>query len=386
MMEVLSNNSSVSRWQRWLFGQADFHENEEYQEFRYKFLIILMISAGLLTLLFILGTLSQINPLGWRHGWAMMTFTATTLVMWLLLRGHPERFKTIAWSYEVLSLLESTSALIHVPIDELRVLWFYTNVPCVFILLGQRPGWIITLGTMAGLVWVNTALEHPYSGPAMATGVLALAYLGISFHAYGDRSMSYFKRMRDYNAQLQALASHDPLTGIMNARAYYRVCDQAIHASQRNRSFFSVLFIDLDHFKMINDRYGHAVGDEVLREVAQTLQKNIRRSDALGRIGGEEFSVFLPDTEPEGAKALAETLRLAVASLRITTAGQELQVTASIGVAAGHFGAGQDANMALIQQHADQAMYEAKRAGRNRVSFFDARPSDAPGAGSTAST
>ena len=371
-MSFLSHTAKPARWQNWLFGQVDFHENEEYQEFRYKFLIILMISAGLLTLLFILGTLSQINPLGWRHGWAMMTFTVATLVMWLLLRGRPHRFKSIAWSYEVLSLLESTSALIHVPIDELRVLWFYTNVPCVFILLGQKPGWLITLGTMAGLVLVNAGLAQPYSGPAMATGVLALAYLGISFHAYGDRSMSYFKRMRDYNAQLQALASHDPLTGVMNARAYYRACDQAIHASQRSRAPFSVLFIDLDHFKMINDRHGHAVGDEVLREVAQTLQRHIRRSDALGRIGGEEFSVFLPDTQAEGAQALAETLRLSVAALRITTAGQVLRVTASIGVAAGHFGGSTDASMASIQQRADQAMYEAKRAGRNRVSLFNA--------------
>lgn len=364
--------------QQLLFGQAEFHENEEYQEFRYKFLIILMISGSLLTLLFILGTLSQINPLGWRHGWAMMTFTSLSFVMWLLLRNRPARFKTIAWSYEVLSLLESTSALIHVPIDELRVMWFYTNVPCVFILLGQKPGWVITLGTMAGLAFGNAYLDAPYSTPAMATGLLALAYLGISFHAYGDRSMSYFKRMRHYNAQLQELASHDPLTGVLNARAYYRVCDQAIHASRRQKAVFAVLFIDLDHFKSINDRYGHAVGDEVLREVAQTLQNKIRRSDALGRIGGEEFSVFLPDTRLSGAQELAESLRLAVADLRIQTAGQTLKITASIGVAGGDFGSSQGQDMKQIQQQADQAMYEAKREGRNRVSTFNA-PSPAPG-------
>ena len=371
----LIKSRSLGEWiQKLLFGQAEFHENEEYQEFRYKFLIILMISGSLLTLLFILGTLSQINPLGWRHGWAMMTFTSLSLAMWLLLRNQPHRFKTIAWGYEILSLLESTSAVIHVPVDELRVMWFYTNVPCVFILLGQKPGWIITLGTIAGFAWGNGHLEHPYSPPAMATGILALAYLGISFHAYGDRSMSYFKRMRHYNAQLQELASHDPLTGIMNARAYYRVCDQAIHASQRQQSGFSVLFVDLDHFKSINDRYGHAVGDEVLREVAQTLQRHIRRSDALGRIGGEEFSVFLPDTSIQGAQELAEKLRVAVESLRITTAGQTLQITASIGVAGGQFVKDTPPSMKHIQQQADQAMYEAERAGRNRVSAFVAQP------------
>ncbi len=371
-MAFLNFDARKGWLQQLLFGQAEFQENEEYLEFRYKFLIVLMVAGSLLTLLFILGTLSEINPLGWRHGWAMMTFTALSLVMWLSLRNHPGRFKAMAWSYEILSLLESTSALIHVPVDELRVMWFYTNVPCVFILLGQKPGWIITLGTMAGLAWGNAYLEHPYSTPAMTTGLLALAYMGISFHAYGDRSMSYFKRMRQYNAQLLDLASHDPLTGVMNARAYYRMCDQSIHTSQRRQAVFAVLFIDLDHFKAINDRYGHAVGDEVLREVAQALQSHIRRSDALGRIGGEEFSVFLPDTHLQGAQELAEALRQAVADLRIQTAGQILQITASIGVASGNFGAEQAPSMKQIQQQADQAMYEAKRAGRNRVSTFEA--------------
>ena len=353
-------------------------EQEEYLEFRYKFLIVLMLSAAFLTGLFILGTISQINLIGWAHGRMMITFVTLTLLLWLMLRGSPRRFKTVGWTYEVLSLVESVSALVYVPVDELRILWFYTNIPCVFILLGQRPGWVVTGLTMVGFLVGNQHLDQPYSSNAVATGFLAMAYMGVSFHAYVDRSMSYFKRMRDYNAQLQALASHDPLTGVMNARAYYRVCDQAIHASHRNRTPFSVLFIDLDHFKMINDRYGHAVGDEVLREVAQTLQQHIRRSDALGRIGGEEFSVFLPDTGPEGAQALAESLRRAVESLAITSAGQALRVTASIGVAAGHFGAANDANMALIQQHADQAMYEAKRAGRNRVSLFDASKTQEP--------
>jgi diguanylate cyclase (GGDEF)-like protein len=194
-----------------------------------------------------------------------------------------------------------------------------------------------------------------------------MLYFAVSFHAYVDRSMSYFKRMRDYNAQLKDMASHDPLTRVLNAGAYYRDCDQQIHASQRSNQPFAVLFIDLDHFKSINDTYGHAIGDDVLRAVAQTLQANVRRSDVLGRIGGEEFSVFLPNTQLQGAKLLAETLRVAIESIHIETNGVRLKVTASIGVAVKRF---EEETIQAIQQHADQAMYEAKRGGRNRVSTF----------------
>ena len=355
---------------KWLaFGSVQFSEQEEYLEFRYKFLIVLMLTAAALTGLFILGLVSQINLIGWAHGRMMITFVTATLVLWLLLRGAPKRFKRIGWTYEVLSLCESASALIYVPVDELRVLWFYTNIPCVFILLGQRPGWVVTVLTMVGFIVGNNYLESPYSQSAMATGVLAMVYLGVSFHAYVDRSMSYFKRMRDYNNQLQDLASHDPLTRVFNAGAYYRACDQQIHASQRSNQPFAVLFIDLDHFKSINDTYGHAVGDDVLRTVAQTLQTTVRRSDIVGRIGGEEFSVFLPNTQLQGAQQLAETLRVAIESIHIEVAGVRLKITASIGVAAKRF---DQETMQAIQQHADQAMYEAKRGGRNRVSTFGA--------------
>jgi diguanylate cyclase (GGDEF)-like protein len=220
---------------------------------------------------------------------------------------------------------------------------------------------------MIGFLVGNNYLSQPYSSNAIATGFLAMVYFGVSFHAYVDRSISYFKRMRDYNNQLHDLASHDPLTRVFNAGAYYRACDQLIHASQRSQQAFAVLFVDLDHFKSINDTYGHAVGDDVLRTVAQTLQTHVRRSDVVGRIGGEEFSVFLPDTDVRGAQQVAETLRSAIEGIDIEVNGVRLKITASIGVAAKRF---EQETMQAIQQHADEAMYEAKRGGRNRVSIF----------------
>ena len=157
----------------------------------------------------------SLGPFLFLQPWALLGLLALPL-LWLLLRGAPQRFKRIGWTYEILSLLESGSALVFVPVDELRVLWLYTNIPCVFILLGQRAGWGVTGLTMVGFLMGNEYLEKPYSPSAMATGVLAMVYLGVSFHAYVDRSISYFKRMRDYNMQLHDLASHDPLTGTLS--------------------------------------------------------------------------------------------------------------------------------------------------------------------------
>ena len=350
---------------RFFFGNYVFNESEEYLEFRFKFLIVLMLVGALLTALVILGTLSQINPIGWEHGRSMIFFTLGAITLWLLLRGRPQRFKPIGYTYEVLSLWEATSSTLFVPVDELRVLWFFTNIPCVFILLGQRMGWVVTLGSIGLVVFGNQHLGQPYSPNAVATACLAMLYFAVSFHAYTDRSLSYFKRMRDFNAQLKDLASHDPLTGVMNARAYYASCDQLIRLSQRENQMFSVLFIDLDHFKRINDNHGHAAGDHVLRTVAQVIQTHVRSSDVVGRIGGEEFSVFLPNTDLTGACALAEKLRAAIEASHPSVDDMRLIVTASIGVASKSF---QDQSMVAIQQTADLAMYEAKKQGRNRVS------------------
>ena len=355
---------------RLLFGDITFAESEEYQEFRYKLLIVLMVSAALVTSVFILGVISQVNLLGEGHPRTMVFFTLSTLALWVWLRGNPKRFKRAAWGYEALTLIEASSALIYVSFDELRLLWFFTNVPGVFILLGIRPGWMVTILTMVGLGVGNLYLERPYSLPAMITAQMCLLYLGIFFHAYVNRSYSYFKRMRDYNNRLKDLATHDPLTGVLNARAYYEACDQQIRISQRTEQHFSVLFIDLDHFKKINDSFGHAAGDEVLRAVARVIREDLRQSDLLGRIGGEEFSVFLPGTDLSGALQVAETLRVAVEGCQIHLQDDTLRITASIGVASRDR---QQLTMKAIQQRADEAMYEAKKAGRNRVSTLDAR-------------
>lgn len=359
---------SLSRFEHLLFGHVTFNESEEFLAFQFRFLVSVMVSSAWLTLVFVAAGLAGTHPMDNPHLWMMEVFSGVTLALWALLRGHKERFRAVAWVFLMLCQLEYVSALMHVPEDELRVLWFFTNVPGVYLLLGRKVGLSVSVLTGVGLAMGNPMLSRPYSPHAMATLLGGYVYLTLFFHLYASRSISYFKRMRHFNDRLQEQASHDPLTGVLNARAYYAWCDRWLLSALRSGAPCSVLFVDLDHFKRINDQHGHAAGDAVLRAVADTLQQGIRRSDVLARIGGEEFSIFLPDTDSAHAVMLAEKLRVSVEALSVDAAGRTLNVTASIGVASGE---GASPSMSGIQRQADQAMYRAKAAGRNRVSCLE---------------
>ncbi|MHC8366414.1 sensor domain-containing diguanylate cyclase [Pseudomonas sp. ZT5P21] len=164
------------------------------------------------------------------------------------------------------------------------------------------------------------------------------------------------------NADLLQLATHDALTGVFNRRRFDEKLDEYSLLFQRTGRTFALLFIDADHFKRINDTHGHAVGDEVLRQLAGLIKDNTRATDFVARYGGEEFAVLLPDIEaPESPDVVAEKIRVAVAEAHFATAGQ---VTVSIGVGLAE---STDSHPTALIKRADQQLYRAKASGRNRV-------------------
>ena len=164
----------------------------------------------------------------------------------------------------------------------------------------------------------------------------------------------------DLHRRLLTQSIIDPLTGAYNRRHMENCLDYAIERSRRCNAPASLLLMDIDHFKQINDRHGHAAGDEVLREVAQAVQGRTRKLDLLFRLGGEEFLVLLPDTEENDAARLAEDLRAAI-SHRCLIQGH--RVTVSIGISELQ---AQDSRDSWLE-HADEALYLAKEMGRDRV-------------------
>ena len=166
----------------------------------------------------------------------------------------------------------------------------------------------------------------------------------------------------EQSQRLEALIFEDPLTGLANRRFILTQLSGQVSAARRHGRPLSIAIVDIDHFKAVNDAYGHAAGDVVLAAVTQTLRHNLRAEDQLGRLGGEEFLAILPDAGESAAITTGEKLRAAVAGERVLYGGQELSVTISVGAAAWD---GEAADELL--RRADEALYEAKRSGRDRV-------------------
>jgi diguanylate cyclase (GGDEF)-like protein len=166
------------------------------------------------------------------------------------------------------------------------------------------------------------------------------------------------------NADLERLARTDPLTGLANRREFMEKLEQEVERSDRYLRPLSLVSLDLDHFKSVNDTHGHAAGDEVLREAARALSSVCRDVDLAARMGGEELALLLPETDTAGARIVAERVRERIAgAAHRSPSGQAFRVTASLGVATARTGASGEA----LLQAADEALYRAKAAGRNQV-------------------
>jgi diguanylate cyclase (GGDEF)-like protein/PAS domain S-box-containing protein len=181
-------------------------------------------------------------------------------------------------------------------------------------------------------------------------------------------------------AELETLAATDPLTGIANRRKFMTSLQSELGRSVRYSHPVSLIVLDIDHFKTVNDTYGHDTGDEVIKGVADTIQVGTRKDvDLPARIGGEEFAVLLPETDLDRAFVFAERVRKGIEETMVLHKGNEIGVTVSIGIAGAPFAVGRDSPDDLYAR-ADQALYSSKGGGRNRTTIFQdpARPEIKP--------
>ncbi len=231
---------------------------------------------------------------------------------------------------------------------------------------GQKPAKYFLIAAFAAMVGaVLTTLStwgfiphNSWTFRAVEIGMLVDATLLALALGY------QFRVGQEERLRAERLAQLDPLTGLNNRRAFYDKTSPLWSQAVRHGHATSVMLLDIDRFKQINDAHGHAHGDEVLKATANLLRQSIRQGDALARWGGEEFIVFLPETDRPEAMALAERLRAAIADMRVAAGPEEIAVTASIGIAQQeHHHVTLDALIAA----ADECLYQAKQQGRNRV-------------------
>lgn len=252
--------------------------------------------------------------------------------------------------------------------------------------LRARSAYVLSLLALllfgATMAWLATHRPAAYPATVEIGHFLMLACMLPAVAMLTARLSRIRRRLSDQRhelaqalAQLEAIATHDELTGLPNRRQALALLEQELLRSQRNPHAFCVALLDLDHFKRVNDQYGHAAGDTVLRAFAQTAQAALRGTDVIARWGGEEFLALLPDTAMPPALAGMERLRQQVAALR-TDVGQDtpVVVTVSIGLTGHRHGD----TLTQTLERADQLLYRAKAEGRNRTVTDEASHTASP--------
>jgi diguanylate cyclase (GGDEF)-like protein len=249
--------------------------------------------------------------------------------------------------------------------------------------LGERDGLELIREAVAGgcrtpIVFLTAETADRIDLAAMHAGALEYLVKGEITPRALERSLRYALKLGETLEALRQLATHDPLTGLLNRREFDRILAEESERAARFGDPLALGLLDLDHFKLINDRHGHPAGDAVLREVARRLLAQVRSVDRVLRLGGEEFALVLVQTDRAGAQRVAERACAAIRGEPVPVGGTSaLRVTASAGVAV----VPDDASTptALVAA-ADQALYAAKTAGRDRVVVAAEARRSGPGA------
>lgn len=265
-----------------------------------------------------------------------------------------------AWLFLVAALL----VVFSVTAAPLPRLAFAQGVPLfgIALYLSSRQELRSLLPYVAGFAPALAMLVHPLRAAAVRDAETRLALENAKAEA--DAA----------NRELAELAATDELTRVPNRRAFLGRAAQEMARARRYGQALTLMMIDVDHFKGINDRHGHSAGDEILRVVADILDDALRETDLLARFGGDEFALLLPETASGGARVLADRLREAVENAQVHAAGEPVQVTLSCGIASYR---PDDKEVKALIERADVALYRAKRAGRNRIEI-DRGAEDAP--------
>ncbi len=287
-------------------------------------------------------------------------------IILVALRRHLEK-----WGYEVVQATDGREAWREIrEADPPRIAildWMMPGIEgieiCERILQNDRLPFIysILLTTRRGKKDIIKALDsgaHDFLSKPVHTGELR------SRIAVGVRLVEAKDEIGKYAKKMERLAVTDYLTGVYNRRYFMEMAARELERAKRYNTHFSILSLDIDHFKKINDAYSHLAGDEALKTLVRQIGGDLRKTDLLARLGGEEFSVLLPETDGQGAFQLAERLRRTVEAITVRFEGRSFGFTVSIGVTEA---LETDAIIDGAMMRADNALYSAKETGRNRT-------------------
>jgi diguanylate cyclase (GGDEF)-like protein len=305
-----------------------------------------------------------INDIGKIHSKVDYIYSLLTVFLIFHLRKSKENFARTTNLLLFFSVVTFTSALLFVPQDEFRMIWFFLLVFVAYALGNTKKGIIITIISIVIILISNYFLDLKLSQIAINSSILGIIIGSLLFKFYTNKISDYERTLLEKNAILHTFASTDSLTGTANRRVFTEVFERYFELCQRENKALTLLTLDLDHFKNINDSHGHQVGDMVLIKFSNVIQALLRKSDTFARIGGEEFAILMFNTDIKGALTLAQKIHQQVNAITICCGNEDVSITTSIGISQNTKA---DISINDIFGRSDNALYEAKRLGRDQT-------------------
>ncbi len=349
-----------------LYSGFDFSEDGSHQKFKFKMINLILINVAFFSALF--GALSDmgINDIGDIHAKVDYVYSVLTLALILFLRVNKKNYTFVSHALLLFSMMTFISALLFVPQDEYRMIWFYLLIFVAYILKGSYSGLFYTALSITVIITANTLTQLHISQLGINSAVLGLVIGSFLSWTYTNKIASYEKSLKEKNEELRQLASIDSLTGVINRRSFDELSKCYFETAQREKEDLTLLILDLDLFKNVNDRYGHQVGDMLLVHFAKAIEPLLRKSDIFGRIGGEEFAILLFHTDLNGGLVLAEKIHETLKNIAMTHGDEQISITNSIGISQIKQN---DIDFDALFKRADKALYQAKKEGRNRSCY-----------------
>ena len=303
-----------------------------------------------------LAAIAALRGLPWPRGACLLPPAATALACLLLVDNFALRVAWTSLFYSVQFALILRALGAAPEIRQGRARW---------LLIGATVAAMLALALRAGAALLGADFATLASPVAAHPAQMVVFVVALATATVGSLGF-ILVIMERTDREIRALAMTDSLTQVCNRRAFIERAEQEYAAAQRSRTPLTLLMIDVDHFKRINDDHGHLAGDEVLVEIARELSARLRRQDIIGRYGGEEFCVVAPNTDLAGAHVLAESLRSVLEATPLTPHAIRVTISIGITVCPATCAACQPDLTTMLGQ-ADAALYEAKRGGRNRA-------------------
>ncbi len=346
-----------------LFAIPDYLAMGLTRPFYYLLAYRLVMTIGLLTLFFMITPETKIFKISHPVMWFIIVYLSGFMLFFIY---KPD----LVYMVVAVLMIQLLALLIFIPIR--FIMTFFASLYGVFIIVLTCYLLSITTSnpiyTTSNLISLFVILLLPVGVGALTTHRLGVMHrrefaLWIQSQTINRQLEEEINRRVKLEAALKEMAATDPLTGLYNRREYDMLFQHEMERANRLNTPLSVGIIDLDHFKQVNDTYGHAAGDEVLKRAARLFRENLRTMDVVGRWGGEEFIIMLPEIAIDQAQMTCNRLLTALAATDIDVGSTSIKITATIGITQLLPGDKMDE----IISRADEALYKGKEAGRNRV-------------------